>query len=83
MATSKPRKLTRAQRAVLTNLESGRRWDSHLVGRSAYGCARSTLMSLQQRGYINVGAITQEGWDALAGSQSDRTARVPVDETGE
>lgn len=67
MTSSKPHKLTPAQLAVLTNLAGGQRWDAHLSGRSAYGGARSTLMSLQRHGYIKAGAITQEGREALTG----------------
>lgn len=71
MDNAKPHKLTPAQREVLTNLATGRRWDAHLSGRSAYGGARSTLMSLQRRGYMKAGVITQEGRNALAERQGE------------
>lgn len=66
-------KLSDAQYNMLTNVAIGKAWDSHLVGRSAHGGARSTRACLMRRGFLRNGAITEEGQAALIAAEQLRT----------
>lgn len=61
-----PNKLTTAQRRILENLGAGKPWNNHLRGRSAYGGASGTIVSLNKLGLIFNMEITDAGRALLA-----------------
>lgn len=51
-APAKKIKLSAPQKLVLQNLVAGKSWDAHISGRSSYGGANSTLLSLTKNGLL-------------------------------